>query len=855
MPPTALPIDVVLPDALRALEGSNRLVLEAPPGAGKTTRLPWAVATEASFCKGRVIVTEPRRIAASLAARRVADEQGQKLGGAVGYQVRFEDVTSEGTRVAYVTEGILLRRLAQDPELRGVDCVIIDELHERSLDADLCLSLVERLQRTTRPDLRLVAMSATLEGASVATYLGECPRLRSEGRTFDVEIRHAQAADDRPLEKQVRSAVREALAREGDVLVFLPGALEIRRCQQALSEVYSDIEIVPLHGDLPVAEQQKAVSPGASRRIVLSTNVAESSVTIPNVTTVIDSGLARVARHSPWSGLTSLELEEISQARAIQRSGRAGRTRPGLAIRLFTQGNFSARVKHDAPAIEREELSEAVLTLASLELAPRVETGANDRALRFLSPPPEPSLRAAVDVLESLGAVRDMRLTPLGKRLLDFPVHPRLARLIVEGERQDVFDDACLAAALLSDRDIRRQARTRWGAGAAGNLTTGDSDVEDMMERFREAAEARFDRGIVERLELDAGAVRRVDRAYKQLARRRPRSSSEAKHAPETALALCVLSAFSDRLAQRRGESSELLLAGGGTARLAETSVVHRAPLLVAVAADQPQGKRGQAMVRIASRVEPEWLLDCYEDKLVLEDLLTFDGAHERVERISRMRFGRVVLDESRARAEPGPETAEVLLKAARAKGVAGVDPEGHLSTLAVRLGVLRSHCPELGIPESLADVETRSLELAAREVTSLAELAEVDLASSLLSTLEPAVGRALSEETPLRQRLPGGRETKIHYEPGKGPWIESRLQDFFGMTKTPTICKGRLPLTVHLLAPNHRAVQVTTDLDGFWTRHYATIRKELMRRYPRHAWPEDGRSATPPPPKPPRPR
>lgn len=850
-----LPIDVVLPDALRSLATSTRLVLEAPPGAGKTTRLPWAIA-QADFCRGRVIVTEPRRIAASLAARRVADEQGQKLGGAVGYQVRFEDVTSKDTRVAYVTEGILLRRLAQDPNLRGVDCVVIDELHERSLDADLCLALVERLQRTTRPDLRLVAMSATLEGAHVASYLGDCPRLRSEGKTYEVEIRHAQGPDERPLEKQVRSAVREALAHEGDILVFLPGAGEIRRCQQALSEVLSDVEIVPLHGDLPIAEQQRAVSPGGSRRVVLSTNVAESSVTIPNVVTVIDSGLARVARHSPWSGLTSLELEEISQARAIQRAGRAGRTRAGVAIRLYTQGNFSARVKHEAPAIEREELSEALLLLSSLELAPKLDDGAAEAGLRFLSAPPQPSLRAALDVLEALGATTASRLTPLGRKLLDFPLHPRLARLIVEGQREGCFDDACLAAALLSDRDVRQAARTRFGGDVRAKTTTGDSDVEDMIERFREAADHRFDRASLDRLELDGGAVRRVERAYRQLARKSPRGEeAPPTRGPEVALGLCVLSAFSDRLAQRRGASSELVLSGGGTARLADTSVVHRAPLMVAVAADQPQGKRGQALVRVASRVEPEWLLDRYPERLSLEDSLAFDGERQRVERVSRMRFGRVVLDESRARAEPGPETAELLLKAARAKGLAGFDRDGLLGALSARLSVLRDECPELSIPESLADAETRSLELAAQEVTSLEELAAVDLGAHLLASLPQPLARALSEEAPTRLRLPGGREIKIHYEPGKGPWIESRLQDFFGMTTTPAICRGRLALTVHLLAPNQRAVQVTSDLDGFWTRHYPTIRKELMRRYPRHPWPEDGRTASPPAPKPPRPR
>jgi ATP-dependent helicase HrpB len=846
----ALPIDAILPDALAALAQGPRLVLEAPPGAGKTTRLPWAVAN-APWCQGRVIVTEPRRIAAHLAARRVAEEQGLRLGGEVGYQVRFEDVTSASTRVVYVTEGVLLRRIALDPTLRGVDCVILDELHERSLDADLCLALVERTQRISRPELRLVAMSATLEGAHVASYLGDCPRLRSEGRTYEIELRHAPAPDDRPLDKQVRSAVRESLQREGDILVFLPGAAEIRRCQQALAEGFPDLEIVPLHGDLPIADQTKAVNPGANRRVVLATNVAESSVTIPSVTTVIDSGQARVSRHSPWSGLTSLELEEISQARATQRAGRAGRVRAGVAVRLYTQGNFSARPRQDAPAIEREELSEAMLTLASLELA---SGGAIGGELRFLTSPPPAAVEAAVETLVSLGALRGGRITALGRRLLDFPVHPRLARLIVEGERLDCFDDACLAAALLSDRDIRRESRTALRGGGSGALTSADSDLEEMIDRFREAEGDRFERRALDRLELDGGAVRRVERAYKQLARRRPRApEAGASGSLASALGRSVLSAFSDRVAQRRGTSAELVLCGGGTARLADTSVVHRAMLVVAVAADQPQGKRGQALVRVASRIEPEWLLDGYADRLELEDTVAFDATTERVERISRMRFGRVVLDESRSRAEPSPEAAELLLRAARAKGLAVFDREDRLSSLSARLSVLAAQCPELSVPENLGDLSARALELGASQVSSLAELVDLDLPALVSSTLPAPLARALAEETPPRLRLPGGREVAIHYESGKGPWIESRLQDFFGMTKTPTICRGRLPLTIHLLAPNYRAVQVTTDLDGFWTRHYATIRKELMRRYPRHDWPEDGRSAKPPAPKPPR--
>lgn len=855
----SLPIDALLPEALALLARDKRLVLEAPPGTGKTTRFPWAL-TEAEGKRGRVFVTEPRRIAARLAARRVAEERNVRLGDAVGYRVRFEDVTSPETRLVYLTEGLLLRQLVETPGLPGVTAVVLDEFHERSLELDLCLALLERLQRTERPDLCLVVMSATLEAGPVAEYLHDAPRLRTEGKTFPVTVEHAATADDRPLEKQVRSAVRSALERPGNVLVFLPGAAEIRRCQTALEEILDGPELVTLHGDLPLAEQARAVSPSERRRVVLATNVAESSVTIPDITTVIDSGLARVARHSPWSGLASLELEEISQARAVQRAGRAGRTQAGFAVRLYTAGNLSARPRQDAPAIEREDLCDALLLLAA--------SGRPDRAdLRWLTPPPEASWQAAVSLLENLGALRDGELTDLGRRMLAFPVHPRLARLILEGERLGCARAACLAAALLGERDVRREARTRFSGDGLRSVTSGDSDLIEMMERFEEAAEERFSRHALDRLDLDAGAVRAVERSYQQLERQlrsrsargaRPEASQAASEGSsdelETRLARAVLAGFRDRVAQRRGAGRDLLLCNGTTAVLAESSVVHRAPWLVAVAADRAGGKRGQAVVRIASRIEPDWLLEEETGWVQIEEGLVFEPTTERVERVGRLRYGRLVLDESRSRAEPGPDVAEVLLKAARAKGLSVTDPKGTLEELAVRIALLVEY--GLLAPEhAVDDLSLRGLELGCAQVTSLPELAELDLAALITATLPAPVTRALHEHAPSKIRLPSGRELRVHYERAKPPWVASRLQDFFGLAETPTLCGGRHPLQLQLLAPNQRAVQVTTDLAGFWERHYPAIRRELMRRYPRHPWPEDGRSATPPPPRPPRQR
>lgn len=840
-----LPIDAVLPDVLQALAQDTRLVLEAPPGAGKTTRVPWEIA-QAAWCRGRVLVSEPRRIAARLAARRVSEERGGRLGAEVGYRVRFEDVSSRDTRLIYVTEGILLRQLVEDPLLAGVDCVILDELHERSLDADLCLALLERLQREHRPELRLLAMSATLEADPLTIYLHGCTTIRSEGRTYPVEVRYAPRPDERPLEKQVRSAVREALAREGNVLVFLPGAREIRRCQQALAELANDVKVLVLHGDLPLEDQIRAVTPDSARRVVLATNVAESSVTIPDVTTVIDSGLARVAHHSPWSGLRSLEVEEISQARAAQRAGRAGRTRPGLAVRLYTAGNHSARRKQDPPAIEREDLSGALLYLAA--------TGhAAPDALRWLTPPPPSSWQAATSLLEYLGALHQEQLTDVGRRMLQFPLHPRLSRLLIEGERRGCADRACLAAALLAERDIRRETRTQWASGQARHGETGDSDIEEMADRFTEAEAERFSPRALFRLDLDPAATRAVGAIYRQLRgqvnRRGPTAENE-----EEALARSLLAAFNDRVAQRRGKSQDLLLCGGTAAVLADTSVVHRAPWLVALAAERPRGKSDRAQVRVASRIEPDWLLDDFADRIELDDHLAFDATGEHVERVTRMRYGKLVLDESRTRAQPGPESAELLLKAARARGGAFSDRGNALAHLAARLELLQEH-RLVELDRTPAELTEHALQLACEQVASLSELAKLDLAALAQTTLEAGTSRRLREHAPERIRLPSGRELTVHYESGKAPWIQSRLQDFFGMSEAPTICGGRVPLLVHLLAPNQRPVQLTTDLAGFWRKHYPSLRKELMRRYPRHPWPEDGRSASPPAPRPPRSR
>jgi ATP-dependent helicase HrpB len=849
----ALPIDVVLPELTALLQRGAPLVLEAPPGAGKTTRVPWAI--HQAFGDGEVIVAEPRRLAARLTATRVASERGQRLGDIVGYNVRFEDVGGPSTRIRYVTEGVLLRRLLADPGLSGVTQVVLDEFHERSLLSDVLLLLLQRL-RERRPELGLTVMSATLDAEPVAELLG-AERVRSEGRMFPLSIEHLPAVDDRPLEKQVVSAVRSALGRDdGDVLVFLPGSAEIRRALSALEPLAAEHQllVLPLHGDLPIAEQARAVEPAAQRKVVLSTNVAETSVTIDGVTTVVDSGLARLASHSPWSGLPTLTTGKISKAAAIQRAGRAGRTRAGLVLRLYTKGDFESRREHELPEVARADLSEALLALAGAGVS-------RPRELRWLTPPPEAALSHAESLLRWLSAVTPQgELSTLGRRLLELPLHPRLGRIVTRGEELGVRAEACLAAALLSERDIRSDARLQLGPGRKKELgVSGPCDVLELMARFAEAEAVNFRADGVRRAGLDVRTVQSVETTRRKLLagakQRAPRPDDP--DALDAATRRALLSGFPDRVAKRRRAGlAEVVFAEGGSAKLSETSVVHEGELLAAVSAEERSWSgRPQVEVRLATCIEADWLLSDFGDHIGMQDELAFNPDSERVERREGMAYGAILLDETRSPASPSSAASQLLFEAARSRGLfAALASEGWASLVA-RVSLLREHFPELELPELQAELGAEGARRLCEGHVSFAELRALDPAQELEQSLGGPIQRLLATETPKAMQLPGGRRAEIHYEPGKPPWLESRLQDFFGMRSTPRICRDRVPLTLHLLAPNGRAQQVTSDLLGFWDRHYAAVRRELMRKYPRHPWPEDPKTATPPPyvPRPPR--
>jgi ATP-dependent helicase HrpB len=767
-PRLALPVDAILPEILDSLKRSPNLVIEAPPGAGKTTRVPPALL---EIVSGEVVVLEPRRIAARLAARRVAWELGEQVGQTVGYQVRFEEAVGPKTRVRFVTEGILTRRLLSDPGLRGVAAVVLDEFHERHLESDLALALLKRLQQT-RPDLRIVVMSATLDAGPVAHYLQDCPVLRSEGRQFDLSITHLPYSA-KPLEAQLTDALELLIAEEpsGDVLAFLPGAAEIRRAMRECQAIArrAGLLVLPLHGDLTPAEQDRAIAPASQRKVILATNVAESSVTVEGVTAVIDSGLARIATYSQWTGLPTLHVGRVSKASAKQRAGRAGRTGPGRVLRLYTVEDYLRRPEHDEPEIARSELSQLCLALRAMRVG----------QIDWLDAPPAAAVERAESLLDRLGATGAMV-----QQLARYPLHPRLSRILTAAMERGVGEDGCIAAALL-------------GSGVR-------SEKNDLLAA------------------IDADQDYRSRQQVEQL-RRIARPARQTTH-NDDALLMSILAGFPDRVARRRA-GNQVLLSNSTSAEVAGEAP--RYEFMVAVDAEDRKDKP-LPLIRMTARIEPEWLIEVFSEYVRELSSLEWNRQSERVEAVSALLYDELVIQESRG-AMPDPEAAAQLL--AQKALEAGIDrfvDRNALDEFLARVEFAGVEAPD--VPEAL-----REMCLGLRSFTELKSAG-----AHFVATLERKMGvRQLNEIAPPRIRLPSGRETKVHYEPGKPPWIASRMQDFFGMRETPRIGLNRVPVVVHLLAPNQRAVQTTTDLAGFWERLYPQVRRELMRRYPRHSWPE----------------
>ncbi len=828
-----LPIEEVLDELLAALERHSSLVLQAPAGAGKTTRVPPAILDAGLAGTDTIIVLLPRRLAARAAAARMAAERGSRLGDEIGYHVRFERQAGPTTRILAATDGVFVRRLADDPFLEGVSVVVFDEFHERSVHTDLALAMVRRVQQELRPELKLIVMSATLDPAPIAAWLGGCPMVRSAGRTYPVEIRYLPHSPREPLAPLVAAGIERALGEtDGDVLAFLPGLAEIRQTERALSAANKakDALIMPLYGDLPLAEQQAVLQPAARRKIVLATNVAETSLTIEGIKAVVDSGWARVLWLDPALGIDRLELNRISRASADQRAGRAGRTAPGLCLRLWSEREQAGLRDFETAEIGRVDLAGPVLEL--------LNWGERDLdGFGWYERPPSSAIEQAVALLRRLGAYGDLGVTDVGRRMARLPVHPRLSRALLEGHALGHGPRVALAAALLSDRDPFRSDRNE------ESNHTSESDVLDRvaaLEAFERSGRRQSEVGAI-----DVGAAKAVLRARRQLLRLT--NSMPGRHSPETvspdeAVLRSLFTAFADRLARRReAGGARAVMRGGRGVRLSRASAVHDARLFVCVQLSET-GK-SESLVHQASAVEVAWLP---EDELQISVDVEFDHQRERVLGIRRTRLDDLILDEAITSIPPHVDPGPVLAAAAAEhwQRTLSLDDEGR--SFLARINFLRQAMPELELPDLGEDPLRGLLPFLCAGRQSFEELRRAPVVPALKAQLTPAQLAAIEREAPQRLQVPSGRSFPLEYEARRPPILAVKIQEMFGLRETPRVAGGRVPVLLHLLAPNMRPQQVTSDLASFWKNGYPVVRKELRRRYSKHPWPEDPLSAAP---------
>jgi len=780
-----LPIEDVLPALAAALDDAGAVALQAPPGAGKTTRVPPAVAARVP---GQVLVVEPRRMAARAAARRVSQEQtgsARSVGGLVGYQVRFDNRTGPDTRIVFLTEGVLLARLQRDPFLDGVGAVVFDEFHERRLDADLALALVATVRREAREDLALVVMSATFDPTPVARWLGDVPTVHSEGRTFPVTVELLPRPDDRPVAEQVAGAVRRALAEDdGDVLAFLPGMRSIRNTEALLAGVAADVLV--LHGSLPPDEQDRALTVSPRRRVVLSTNVAEASVTVPGVTTVVDAGLAKVPYMEPSTGLPVLRTQRIGRASADQRAGRAGRVRPGRCLRLWTEREDAALASDDPPEVRRADLSAAVLQL--------LVWGQDPGTLDWFEPPPPHAVDAAVDLLEALGAIErrgvGIQATEIGRTLARWPLHPRLARMRAEAHRLGHSDDGDWLAALLAEGDPDRNARYPIDRG-------------DWLERIDA---------------LKRSAPKSFRAVVRSIARHRGPAAVGDGPGRGDALAQAMLAGWPDRVVLRRPQDPTRGRMVGG-----KGVVLPRGALAeLSVAVDVEHG--AEARVRRATSIDAAWL--------DLEDRHHTEVIDGKARTFAQRCYGDLVLQSHPAPLDP-LAAPEALARWA-SRNLDRVQPRDR--DWPQLLGRWQAaHRWDANVPDpegSLLDV----LRTLCHTHPSTSTLRRADWSGAVRDTIGWPAWRRLNELAPPSLDV-RGRSFRLDWS-GERPVLAARIQQLLGVRTTPTVGPGE-PVLVHLLAPNRRVQQITDDLAGFWTGAYLEIRKELRARYPKHAWPE----------------
>jgi ATP-dependent helicase HrpB len=878
-----LPIYEIEGEIISRLKSDRRLILSAPTGSGKSTQVPQMLLRHDFLRDGQVVILQPRRLATRLLAARVAQELGVKLGGEVGYQIRFENITSAKTKIRFVTEGVLLRQMIDDPKLRGVSVLIFDEFHERHLYGDITLARALDLQEQFRPDLNLVVMSATLNAGELENYLKPCATLSSEGRMFPVEIEYAAQPgynDKRPVWEQAAEAFSNYVSTggEGDVLIFMPGGFEISQTIEAIRHTSESkgFILLPLHGELEPKLQDAAVARYNKRKVVVATNVAETSITIDGVRLVIDSGLARIARYDANRGINTLFIERISQSSSDQRAGRAGRTAPGVCMRLWSREEHSHRAPQELPEIKRLDLAEVVLTLKAADVD-------DLRKFRWLEKPDEISLTHAEELLMDLGALKmgsatvpvasgqrpadqpsqkiqsiqrdaersgrdarapQMQITPIGRKMLAFPLHPRYSRMLLAAQEYNCVYQAALVAALTQGRDLLLRNCGKEVDSAREDLLgeKASSDFWILMRAWNFAANNQFRLDACRKLGIHAVTARQVGPLFEQFLRIADKEGLDTKprEVKDEALQKCILIGFSDRVARRLDQGTlrcELVHNRRGV--LARESVVAKNELLVVaeIREVETRDKEVNTILSLATAIEADWLRELFPDDLESDLRVQFDSTQKRVVAAELLKFRGLALSAKRVDPPPADAAAKILADEILAGSLPLPNWDHPVEQWLARLNFLCANCPELQLPPLSDDDKKHIIEQLCHGAVSYKEIKEREVKSIVTSWLSQSQRELLDKHAPERLTLPNGRTPKVNYENGKSPFISLRIQELYDVNQTPKIALGKVPVTVHILTPGMKPVQVTQDLANFWREHYPKIKSELQRKYPKHFW------------------
>ena len=838
-----LPIDTLKDGLVAACGRVRRLVLRAPTGSGKSTRIPQML-LDLNLVQGQIVVLQPRRIAARLLAARIAQEREVRLGGEVGYQIRFERVESAQTRIKFVTEALLLRQMASDPELKGVGAVVFDEFHERNLHSDVALALARRLQETHRPDLLIMAMSATLDTEAVAKWLGSAETLAADGRAYPVQIEytHMPRNSTRPIwdaaAEQVRRVLREE--SEGDILVFMPGSYEIMRTIGAVRNLPESggVDILPLYGELPPEEQDRAVKPSPGRKVIVATNVAETSLTIPGVRAVVDAGLARIARFDPHRGIDTLLIEPVSQASAEQRAGRAGRTGPGRCIRLWSQTDHEARPLREVPEIKRVDLSETILLLLS--------SGWGDAAtFPWYEKPDEKALQRALTVLADLGAVDTQgKLTPIGRRMSVFPAHPRYARMLLAAGELDCVYEVCRIAGLAQGRDILFRKVDDRTENARDSVEQEDgSDFFPRLALLQRAVEMKFDADACDRFGVHGQAARQADQAARQFLRLAEGQGLPVSDriADPAAIRRCLLLGFSDRLAVRLDAGTlRCALVHGRTGELRRESSIRNAKLLVVAEVDEIQARGGvTTYLSLATAIEEAWLQELFPAEFSTVNHVRYDATQRRVVTRVERRFRDLVLEAKERDDAPSDAASRILAEEVAAGRLELEKWDAPVDAWIRRVNFLSKHCPELGIPVFDDAARRMVIEEVCTGAVAYRDIRDRPVFGVVRGWLTHEQAMALDSYCPEKIILPRKKHpARIEYTADGQAEIEATVQELYDFPGSKLrVCLGKVPMVICIQSPARRTQQRTIDLDAFWKGSYEGVKKELRGRYPRHEW------------------